>query len=191
MRNLQLRDASQTGSFAVRERALESVDKFAPDLRSGRRLHRFAQGTGLQRPSAGNERIYHHPRVGLTAVRSPGAPLVYSPLLADHRRQEARGFSTLQILRAPRRFDSDRGPFFAPDDPGHRWEPREVSHRFAFARSADRRMILVYCNFCAVTRFCERIVSDVSSRLAITRALFSLGKNQRVSFENYIFAEIY
>jgi len=53
-------------------------------------------------------------RVGLPAVvRSPGTPLVYPPLLADHRRQEARGFSTLQILRARRRAGFD--PFFTTE----------------------------------------------------------------------------
>lgn len=86
---------------AVSNAHLESADKFAPDLRSGRRLHRFAQGTLFSdRPQ--ETRGYIIIRIGLPSVRSPGAPLVYSPLLADHRRQEACGFSTLQILRAPR-----------------------------------------------------------------------------------------
>lgn len=92
-RNLHLRCAGPRI-----ERSLESADKFAPDLRSGRRLHRFAQGTVLSdRPQETRGYIiivWDCPR-----YVHQGAPLVYSPLLADHRRQEARGFSTLQIPR--------------------------------------------------------------------------------------------
>jgi len=50
-----------------RTRSLESADKFAPDLKSGRRLHRFTQGTVFSdRPQ--ETRGYIIIRVGLPAM---------------------------------------------------------------------------------------------------------------------------
>lgn len=102
---------------------LENADKFASELKSGRRLHRFVLTYGLQRLPAGNdEKGYIIIRMGI--ARSPGTSLVYIHLFflpsiigRKHATFPRYGFSV-----------SIEAPFFAAN--GVRWEIyREISHR--------------------------------------------------------------
>lgn len=55
-------DASDRRAHVSSHRArLESADKFAPDSRNGRRLHRFAQGMVFNDRPQETGGIYHHP----------------------------------------------------------------------------------------------------------------------------------